>query len=94
VRRSTHVSEDAIVAALSAVSFHVTDEPQLHAAISHVLREAGLAFEHEVKLGPRERIDFLVGDVGMEVKIGGSASSVVRQLVRYHTRRACVACSS
>lgn len=37
----------------------------------------------EVQLTLRDRIDFMVGDVGIECKIKGSNASVVSQLIRY-----------
>lgn len=75
--------EDAIKGALTAASFHINDEAELHRAIGRVLTEAGIAHEHEVSLAPRERIDFLAGDVGLEVKVDGTIASIFRQLQRY-----------
>ena len=40
-------------------------EYDLHRLIGQRLTEAGIAYEHEVVLGPRCRIDLLVGDVGI-----------------------------
>lgn len=39
--------------------------------------------EREVRLAPRDRIDLLVGRVGVECKVAGNAESVLRQLRRY-----------
>ena len=56
----------------------------MQAAIAVALQSAGLEFEHEHKLGPRRRIDFLVDRVGLEVKKGRPASSALaKQLRRY-----------
>ena len=46
----------------------VPSEYDLHEMIADALRGAGIDFIHEAVLGPRCRIDFLVGDVGIEVK--------------------------
>jgi len=60
------------------------EEYDIHAAVARALADAGLAFEHEVRLGPRCRIDFRVGRVGIEVKKGRPApSALTRQLRRY-----------
>ena len=75
--------EDRVVAALQAHRFHVTEEAQLHEAIGRVLTMAGLAPEHEAKIGPRDRIDFLIDDVGLEVKLGGTNAHIAEQLTRY-----------
>jgi hypothetical protein len=59
-------------------------EAELQAEIARVLEEAGLAFDREVRLGDRARIDFLsAAGVGIEVKTRGSAPAVTRQLQRY-----------
>lgn len=68
---------------LRSVKFTYADEIQLHEGIEAVLTQAGFEPQREVRLGERDRIDFLIGDVGIEVKIGGSAASAVRQLTRY-----------
>ena len=60
------------------------EEYDIHAAVADALSAAGLAFIHEYRLGPRNRIDFLVGRVGIEVKKGRPAPSTLReQLERY-----------
>ncbi len=58
-------------------------ECRLHAAIAAALDRSGLAYEQEVVLSAKDRIDFLVGDVGLEAKIAGGRLAVWRQLERY-----------
>jgi hypothetical protein len=77
------VSEHAIIAALTAVRFHVASEAELQEAIARVLTEAKFTFEAEVRLTPKDRIDFMVGDVGLEVKLSGTTSEIAAQLQRY-----------
>jgi len=74
-----------IAAALSAVRMPAQpEEYDIHAAVARALSDAGLEFEHEYRLGPRNRIDFRVGRIGIEVKKGRPASSeLTRQLRRY-----------
>ena len=60
------------------------EEYDIHAAVAEALAAAGLACVHEYRLGPRSRIDFLVGRVGVEIKKGRPASSdLTKQLRRY-----------
>ena len=56
----------------------------MHAMIAGALEAAGLGFLHECRLGPRCRIDFRVGRVGIEVKKGRPNPRVLAaQLGRY-----------
>lgn len=60
------------------------EEYDIHRAIAEALAAAGLEYEHEFRLGPRRRIDFRVGRIGIEVKKGRpAASELTRQLRRY-----------
>ena len=43
-------------------------ETDLHAQAAQALLDAGIAAEHEAVLGPRCRIDFFVGEIGIEIK--------------------------
>jgi hypothetical protein len=63
----------------------VTEEFEIHRAIKAALEQAGIDYEHERKLGPRCRIDFLTVDgIGIEVKKGKPYSvAVEQQLERY-----------
>lgn len=74
-----------VAAALSAVRTPAQpEEYDIHAAVAGALAAAGLEYEHEYRLGPRRRIDFRVGRVGIEVKKGRPvASELTRQLRRY-----------
>jgi len=44
------------------------EEYDIHRTVGDALTEAGIAFRHEAPLGPRRRIDFLAGGVGIEIK--------------------------
>jgi hypothetical protein len=39
--------------------------------------------EREVELAPGDRIDFLLGGVGLELKVQGGPNEIARQLFRY-----------
>lgn len=59
-------------------------EYDLHALIAASLERGGFVVSHEEKLGPRCRIDFLVGDIGIEVKRGKIARRpLLAQCTRY-----------
>ena len=74
-----------IINALSSVRMPAQpEEYDIHAQVAKALGAAGLPYEHEYRLGPRCRIDFRVGRVGIEVKKGRPATSeLTRQLRRY-----------
>lgn len=67
-------------------------EMDIHKMVEQSLLEAGITFVHEARIGKGCRIDYLAGDVGIEIKKGKPAPTIlVRQLARY---AACEAVSS
>lgn len=59
-------------------------EYDIHQMVGERLLEAGLAHAHEAKIGPGCRIDYLVEDVGIEIKKGKPIRRVLLlQLERY-----------
>lgn len=77
---------DNVVRAIKRIRCHViTDEYKLHKLISNELIGAGISFNHEVPLAPRNRIDFLTVDgIGIEAKKGKpNEQQVYKQLERY-----------
>ena len=59
-------------------------EYDLHRLVGETLAAAGIAAEHEKKLAPRCRIDFLCGGVGVEIKKGRpNARELLKQVERY-----------
>ena len=58
-------------------------EPELHESISVALGAANIDFLHEVILSKKDRIDFMVNGVGIEVKNKCSLPEIIRQLHRY-----------
>lgn len=77
---------DTILRLLGAHRFNFTSEEELQAGIALAL--APLSPEREVILDGASRIDFMIGSVGLEVKIGGGISALTRQLARYATHPA------
>jgi len=74
---------DQVSSAIRGHRFRYSDEEDLQEGIAAVLTAAGLDVQREVILDERDRIDLLVGSVGIEVKVAGSAEDALRQLVRY-----------
>ncbi|MGG6309826.1 hypothetical protein [Paenibacillus macerans] len=77
---------EQVVAAIKRIRCHViTDEYKLHKLIQQELIAAGISYQHEVPLAPRNRIDFLTNDgIGIEAKKGKpNELSVFKQLERY-----------
>jgi hypothetical protein len=58
-------------------------EADLQRAIAQALEASGYSFQREVALNEKDRIDFMVGLVGIEVKTAGSNSDILRQMHRY-----------
>lgn len=72
-----------IIDLLTRHRFTLADEKLCQAEIAGVLTASGLAFEREVHLGPSDIIDFMVGNVGIEIKVKGARRAIYRQLERY-----------
>jgi hypothetical protein len=68
---------------LSQFRGQFSDEKQLQASLFELLQQDLPEVAREVALAPRNRIDFLAGSLGIEVKIKGSLAAVTRQLWRY-----------
>ncbi len=74
-----------IIAAIKNIRVpFLTDEYQLHDMVARELAAIGVSFLHEYKLAPRCRIDFLCGNVGIEIKRGRPPhSQLLAQAERY-----------
>lgn len=72
-----------IAALIGGFRFRYQNEDRLHDGIGQVLADGGITAIAEARLGARDRIDFLAGTTGIEVKIAGTPAEVTRQLRRY-----------
>src|SRR3990167_3137698 len=81
--RTEILAADALCQLLRGYSFHFSTEKQFQDGIEEVLQLRGLPYRREVAISPRSIIDFMVGTVGIEVKVGGGISEITRQLHRY-----------
>lgn len=79
----SEVTADTVATVLRGLQFHYSDEYALQDGIAQALTAAGFDVEREVRLTSHDRIDLLVGTVGIEVKVAGRPGSVGRQCKRY-----------
>lgn len=80
------IGSDEVLAALCSLRLEPVDyEQQIVQSIAEALTEHDIPYRHEVKLGPRKRIDFIAGNgIGIEVKKGKpNSKQVARQIARY-----------
>jgi hypothetical protein len=60
------------------------DEAELQCQVEQRLRRHGIAFQSQVALSKRDRVDLLTaGGIAIELKVKGSVSAVAGQLERY-----------
>lgn len=73
-----------LIKLLAGYKFHFSTEAELQAAIEKVLVISEAQFTKEAVLSSKDRVDFLLDSgIGIEVKIGGSAMQLARQVRRY-----------
>ena len=83
MKTSKKVNASSVAAAIGRYRFRSQKEKLLQEAIASALGQEGLDFKREVEVAPGSVIDFLVGDVGIEVKVTGGSTAVLRQIMRY-----------
>lgn len=67
---------------LRSYQFSIHDEKYLQGEIEDVFKSEGIKYQREVPLSTGI-IDFMVGDIGIEIKLKQRPMSVYRQLERY-----------
>jgi len=72
-----------VIAAIKAFRYAYADEIALQEGIAAALALAGIEADREVRLSRRDKVDFLVGTIGIELKVAGQPAAVERQLGRY-----------
>jgi hypothetical protein len=72
-----------ILDSLQGCRFHCYHEDELQAAIAEVLHAASVDFLREEEISSGSRIDFLIGTIGLEVKVQCSLAALTRQAHRY-----------
>lgn len=59
-------------------------EGEIHTLLSECLDKNKISYIHEAKLGEKSRIDFLIGDIGIEIKKSRpNKTSLLKQLTKY-----------
>lgn len=72
-----------LLSILSKYSFNFSNEKDLQSGLEALFKIENIPYEREYILSKSDRIDFLVGSIGVEVKTKGSYAAVLRQLWRY-----------
>lgn len=68
---------------IAASRFRYGNEDALQRGIAQMFENASISFEREVRLNHHDRIDFMIGRVGIEVKVDQPIAKVTRQIHRY-----------
>jgi hypothetical protein len=84
VRDPIEYTAQQVIEALSNKRFPLNDEKRLQSCMVRALDDAGIWIQREAKLDEESIIDFLIeGHLGIEVKIKGSATAILKQCERY-----------
>ena len=80
-----NITAEMVAAAISRVRVPaMPGEYDLHGMIAAALDEAEIPYEHEYRLAPRCRLDFMCAGVAVEVKKGRpNGQELLRQLTKY-----------
>lgn len=74
---------NAIANHLVGYAYRYSSETALHESLAKVLQAHGFEVVQEYTLDARNRFDFWVNGIVIEVKVDGSLSSALRQVDRY-----------
>jgi len=61
----------------------MTDEKRLQQEISEVFLRAGMEVLREFSLDAKNRVDFFVNGIAIEIKVKGTAAATLAQIERY-----------
>ena len=76
-------SVERVLSLLSVYRVPLTSEKVTQQAIADELSRVGIEFEREFRLSAHDIPDFRIGDIFIEVKLGGSRRGIYKQCVRY-----------
>ena len=74
---------NAIANHLGRYAYRYSSEVRLHESLAKVLETHGISFERERVLDAKNRADFWVDGIVIEVKVAGSMSEALGQVDRY-----------
>lgn len=74
---------NAVANHLSGYAYRYSSEVRLHENMAKVLESHGFDFERERVLDARNRADFWLDGIVIEVKVDGSMADALRQVDRY-----------
>lgn len=78
------MTAEQIIALLQGIDFRgIRDEKELQAHIQSEFRQRKIEHLREFNLSAKHKIDFMIGTIGIEVKIKGQALAIARQLQDY-----------
>lgn len=77
------MNAEQLAVLLSGYRYRGACEDDYQQGVARVLEQEGVDHRREVVLSARDRIDFMVGGLGVEVKMKGSVTRLLRQLGRY-----------
>lgn len=80
---TTAISAGRVLNVLRSLRLPVAVEVDAQAEIAAALLRSGLPAVREVILDPANRIDLMVGSIGIEVKVKGAKRDILRQVQRY-----------
>lgn len=80
-----HPSPEAerLIRLIGSARVDLSTEAAAQRGLAKLFEAEGIPFEAELRLTAADRIDFLIGRVGVEVKIGQPRRAILRQLERY-----------
>lgn len=77
------MSPEQIVDLIERARVDLSTETLAQRGLARIFAAAGLDARAEVRLSDKDRIDFMIGRIGLEVKTGHSRRTILRQLERY-----------
>lgn len=68
---------------LTRYRFSLSDEKRTQEQIETVLKSAAIPYLREHRLSDGDIVDFMCGDIAVEIKVQGSRMKIFRQIERY-----------
>lgn len=73
-----------IVRMLQRYKIRTDNEFEVQQQVEQIFKSNGVDYKREFRLSPKDRIDFLVDSIGIEIKVHGwSAKKIYDQIERY-----------